>query len=383
MKIAMLARESLPFHSYGGMQRYVWCIARYLAKEGAEIELILPPPYNNKIPEALDNVKVTFIGPTVRKPFFWSRYFLFAWRASRYLSRQEFDILHGFEICPFFYLLQKKKKPVVVQTFGNEPLKTEDIKRIFHRLRWVPFFKSVVRRADFIGSIGQKQAEEVVKLYGISREKIFDLPDGVELKKIVNPAANPKKKRCLGLDDSDLVLICVSRLAVNKGTQYLIQAVDILAKRLKNIKLILVGSGPQEKKLGNIIKKFNLTDRIRHFKDVNDEELSEYYGLADIFVLPTLYEGLPLVLLEAAAYGLPIITTDITDNSQIVKNGKNGYLVPVRNAPAIADAVIRIYENNLISKMSRESKELAQNYDWPNVARKALNKYEEILAKKP
>jgi glycosyltransferase involved in cell wall biosynthesis len=158
---------------------------------------------------------------------------------------------------------------------------------------------------------------------------------------------------------------------------------DILAKRLKNIKLILVGSGPQEKILENMIKKFNLTDRIRHFKDVNDEELSEYYRLADIFVLPTLYEGLPLVLLEAAAYGLPIITTDITDNSQIVKNGKNGYLVPTRNAPAIADAVVRIYENKLVSKMSRESKELAQHYDWSNAARKALNKYEEILAKKP
>lgn len=379
----MLTRESLPFHSYGGMQRYVWCLAQYLARQRVKIEVILPPAYAQVTLPLNDNIKFKFIGPTVRRPFFWTRYFLFSFRASRYLTKKNFDILHGFEICPFFYLLKKKRKPVVIQTFGNEPLKTEGIKRIFHRIRWVPFFKSVVRRANFIGSIGQKQTEELVELYDIPEEKIFDLPDGIELEKISILTSNlTKTRRDLGLDESDVVLICVSRLVVNKGIQYLIQAMDILARRLRNIKLILVGSGPEEKTLKDMVEKFNLTDRIRHFKDINDQELFEYYRLADIFVLPTLYEGLPLVLLEAAACGLPIITTDITDNSQIVKNGKNGYLVSPKNAIALADAIIKMYDNNLVGKMSQESKELAQNYDWSNVARKALNKYEDILAKK-
>ena len=381
MKIVMLTRESLPFHSYGGMQRYVWCLARYLAREDIEIEFVLPPSYHNEKTEIIDNVKFTFIGPTVRKPFFWTRYLLFSLRASRYLSKQEFDILHGFEICPFFYLLKKKRKPVVVQSFGNEPLKTIGIKRTFHRLRWVPFFKSVVRNSDFVGSIGKKQTEELQQLYGISKQKIFLLPDGVELEKISQlQGRSTKARHDIGFKNGDPVLICVSRFAPNKGIQYLIQAMRILVSRSENMRLILIGSGTEEKYIDKLVKRSSLTSNIRHFKNLSDEELFQYYRLSDIFVLPTLYEGLPLVLLEAEACSLPVVTTNITDNAQVVKDWINGFLVPPKNPQAMAEAVRRIYDNRLLTKMGKASREIAENYDWARVADAALSKYNEILS---
>lgn len=380
MKVVMLTRESLPFHSYGGMQRYVWCLSWHLANIGIEVEMVLPYPENRQKLEPINNLKFTFIGPAVRKPFFWFRYLLFSFRAASYLSKAEFDILHGFEINPFFYLRKKNRKPTVVQTFGNEPLKTEGIKRMLHRIRWAPFLKSVVRRADFVASEGKIQTDELQHMFGISQEKIFYLPDGIDLERITKLLANLNKRRQdFGFDDNDLLIICVSRLAVNKGVRYLIEAMDTLKRRHANIKLILVGSGPEEKEITGLIRKLGLSRIIRHFKNIDDQELFQYYALSDIFVLPTLYEGLPLVLLEAEACGLPIITTQTGENEQVVKDGLNGFLVPPKDPIAIAEAVEKFYARKLMNKMAEASKELAKDYDWPNIAQMASSEYEKIL----
>lgn len=382
MKVAILSRESLPFHSYGGLQRYVWCLSQYLGGLGIEVEMLLPPPYNQNQISPSSNIKITFIGPRVRKPFFWLRYMIFNWRAGRYLMKNRPDILHAFEITPFFYLRKRKISPVVLQTFGNEPMKTRGLKRFFHLLRWVPFFTSVAQRADCIGSIGNKQTEEIKALFKVGQEKIFLLPDGVDNLKIERIQKSLSASReDLGLEKNDFILLCVARLAENKGIEYLIRALKILSLRMPKAKLILVGTGPCEGKIMRLIEKLSLLGRIIRFKGISDEKLYELYALADIFVLPTLYEGLPLVLLEAAASGLPIITTDITDNAQIVKNGVNGFLVQTRNAEALAEATIKIYGNGLRKQMSDASRLVAKDYDWEIVAKKAVAKYQQLLKK--
>ena len=145
-----------------------------------------------------------------------------------------------------------------------------------------------------------------------------------------------------------------------------------------NVKLILVGTGSEEEKIKRLIKHLGLSEKIKHFKNIPDKLMFQLYTLADISVTPTLYEGLPLVVLEAMACEKPIVASNVSEVPQAVKDGINGFLVPPRNPKAIADAVLKIYDKNLFMKMGKASKKIVKNYDWSKIAKMAVKKYEEL-----
>jgi glycosyltransferase involved in cell wall biosynthesis len=101
-------------------------------------------------------------------------------------------------------------------------------------------------------------------------------------------------------------------------------------------------------------------------------------ALADISVTPTLFEGLPIVILEAMACGKPVVASNVTEVPQVVKHGVNGFLVPPRDPRAIANAVLEIYDKDLIEVMGRESRRIAENYDWEKIARATIGAYERL-----
>jgi glycosyltransferase involved in cell wall biosynthesis len=105
----------------------------------------------------------------------------------------------------------------------------------------------------------------------------------------------------------------------------------------------------------------------------------QLYTLADVSVTPTLYEGLPLVVLEAMACGKPIVASNVSEIPQVVKSGENGFLVPPRDPNAIANAILEIYDKDLFRKMGDKSKEIVKNYDWNVIAKKAISKYEDLI----
>jgi glycosyltransferase involved in cell wall biosynthesis len=120
---------------------------------------------------------------------------------------------------------------------------------------------------------------------------------------------------------------------------------------------------------------------VLHFKNIPDKEMYQLYTLANISVTPTLYEGLPLVVLEAMAARKPIVASNVSEVPQVVKNGENGFLVEPANSKAIADAVLKIYDKNLIKKMGEKSRRIVKEYDWSIIAKKAINEYEGLIKK--
>jgi len=388
MKIIMASRAIWGFHSFGGMERYVYFLSKYLVKNGCEVEIITS--LTRKIPfrsKKIGAEKITFLSPYVNKLYTNPiRYWLFTKSISRYLKSKDFDVLHAYGITAYHYLKEiENRKPTVVQPFGNEEFKAREKENLIKRIYLDFFIRKpkiyCLQHSDAIASEGDLQSQEIMEIFDVPKEKIFILPDGVEFEFIQKCISNSKlSKEELSINDADLVLINVNRLASNKGVNYLIDALYLLNKQNKlNVKLILIGTGPEEQKINEQIRKLQLEDKVVHFKNIPDEKMFQLYTLADISITPTLYEGLPLVILEAMACGKPIIASNVSEVPQVVKHGENGFLVPPRDPKAIANAVLEIYDKNLFRRMGKKSKEIAKNYDWNIIAKKAIGKYEELI----
>jgi len=158
-------------------------------------------------------------------------------------------------------------------------------------------------------------------------------------------------------------ILYVGRLAPEKGVCVLLEAFAALKEGLAI--LTIVGTGESNDELKLQAEKLNLGDRV-HFRGfVADEDLPAVYADADLLVMPSLSEGLPLVLLEAIASGLPVIGSAVGGIPDVIQNGINGLIVPPNDSRALSSAINELAGNRqILSSMSSEARQSAQLYDW-------------------
>jgi len=139
-----------------------------------------------------------------------------------------------------------------------------------------------------------------------------------------------------------LRLLCVGRLAPVKGYQYLLNACVLLDKTGQDFILNIIGDGQLFDELKVFITDHNLDNKVFLRGYCPQEEISKYCNESDIFVLASLSEGIPVVIMEAMATGMPVVATKITGVPEIVEDGSTGYLVEPKNPEALANAIIKL-----------------------------------------
>jgi len=381
MKVSITTRAVHPFHGFGGMEKYFYNLAKSLTEQGIDVEIVTSFDGTGRKNRVHKGIKYTFLPPNFnQKPLMSLWYPLFNRNVKRYLEKSTFDILHGTGgVYP--YVLLKSRKPVIAQEFGLEPFRVKGLEKIYHRILTYRSTKLTFEHADAIASIGDSQTRDIISLFQVSPEKIFKLSGGVDLD-LVNEYTSSVEiaREDLGIQDADLVLMNVNRLVPHKGVPFVIDALKILNERL-NVKLILVGTGSQEREIKKQIKRLKLEDKVIHFKNISDKKMFQLYTLTDISITPGLMEeGLYLTILEAMAMEKPIVATNVSiDIPQVVKEGENGFLFSPINSKAIADAVLKIYDGNLFERMGRKSREIVNDYDWNTIAKKAIEEYERLI----
>jgi len=387
MRVIMSAIRVHPFHRYGGAEVYIYNLAKYLVKNGIDVKIITSTPKPKVESTVYDGIKYEFVPPHVTTDTKRSviSYHLFNFNLARKLCKEDFDILHSFGMTAHNYLKKCKKiGKVIVEPFGlygTHEVKQNFAKKCLRKLLIEKPLEYCVKNADAIAVEGNIQAKEISEKFEVSEDKFIYIPDGVEIEFIEESIKKSEvSKEDLGIGDADIVLVNVNRLVKNKGVIYLIDALGILNKCL-DVRLILIGSGPEENRIKMRLKELGIEQKVLHFRNIPDEKKFQLISLADISVTPTLFEGLPIVILEAMACGKPVIASNVTEVPQVVNHGVNGFLVPPRDPEAIAKAVLEIYKNDLIEKMGRESKKIARNYDWDIIAKMAIRKYEELMEK--
>jgi glycosyltransferase involved in cell wall biosynthesis len=151
----------------------------------------------------------------------------------------------------------------------------------------------------------------------------------------------PKQER----RDSTTRFLCVARLASAKGLPLLLHACRTLLDSNMPFKCTLVGDGPDRGTLEALRDRLGLREHVCLVGAIGQDRIQEYYDQADVFVLPTFAEGLPTVLMEAMAKGLPIISTTVMGIPELVQDGVEGLLIPPANAEPLAKAMRQLAED--------------------------------------
>ena len=188
---------------------------------------------------------------------------------------------------------------------------------------------------------------------GVPAEKITVIPNGIDTDFFDNIQPDPMLRKALGITPDDFVIICVANLHPNKGHCYLLQAFEAVYKKHPETYLLIVGDGVECDPLKNQMHGYASKNNISFLGRRTD--VPELLKISNLFVLPTLFEGQSNALMEAMACGLPIITTDIPENCELICNEKTGLLIPPHNSYTIAIAI----ENLLCDK--KKSLEIGTN----------------------
>ncbi len=228
-------------------------------------------------------------------------------------------------------------------------------------------------------SSGEKSAALKAKVCHTSMMKIIE--NGVNTKAFQIEADLSKIRKEFNVSDGQQVVGTVARFCPQKGYEQLIRAAREVINMYPQIRFLLVGDGELMQTIKNMIERLGLSRNIIITGQRSD--LPELYALMDLFVLPSLWEGLPYSILEAMAAGRPIIATTFNGTEGIVIDGRTGILVPSEDTEALSQAVIKLLKvKKLAEKMGQEGRRhVKKKYQLKNHIRKLESFYIKMVEK--
>jgi glycosyltransferase involved in cell wall biosynthesis len=178
-------------------------------------------------------------------------------------------------------------------------------------------------------------------------QKIKILPNSIKLERFNKTKTNDQEvlKKRLKIAAGDRVILFIHRLVARKGTDNLSCLVETVSKYIKNAKFIIIGNGPDEKKLRDKFEEKRFKKKVRMIGSVPNSEVSKYFSIADIFILPSKQEGFPRVLLESMAIGVPFVSFDVGSVSEVTTNIQKRYIVRPNDIESFSNNVIKLLNN--------------------------------------
>jgi glycosyltransferase involved in cell wall biosynthesis len=225
-----------------------------------------------------------------------------------------------------------------------------------HEAKWA-------RYADLQIAISKDIVDRCFMNYGY---KPVLIPIGIDAEKY---DVDGTRIRTVFCKNNEKLIVTVCRLDPRKDIPTLISAARLVCEKDDNVKFIVVGDGPDRQKIEQMIQTLNLSDKVRVVRKV--PVTPDFYKAGDLFVLPSLYEGLGIVFLEAMSARLPIIATSVGAIPEIL--GDVGVLIPPRRPELLAEKILEvIYDDKLLKKMVEKGLNRLERYDW----QKLIVKYE-------
>jgi len=241
---------------------------------------------------------------------------------------------------------------------------------IFHVTRhqigaWIT--KSVLTYCDRISALSQALAIATSKL-GIPQSDIIIIPNGVDLSQFI-----PQP------DSRTPTLLYVGSLIERKGISFLLRAMSIIMQKHPTLRLVIVGNGPNESHLKKLTADLNLTEYVTFTGSLPPCEVQQLMKQAKVFILPSVEEGLGVVLLEALACGTPIVASKVGGIPDVV-TPEVGILVSPADPLSLASGITSLLDDEqLWGKMSKKARIRAEtNYDWQQIAKKYIKIYQEM-----
>lgn len=255
-------------------------------------------------------------------------------------------------------------KPVVITARGSDINVLPNYFLPRTMIRWAG------RHASAIIAVSKKLAEKIQSL-GINSTKIRICRNGVDLQTFSPPKDRENLRKQLGLNGT--VILSVGNLISLKGHDIVIQAL----KKLPGKTLIIIGKGPKEESLKQLVLNYGLTERVQFIGEIEQDKLAKYYGAADILTLASSREGMPNVVLESIACGTPVVATRVGGIEEIITSRNLGILTDERSVEGIYHGITDLLELNLSRKLVRKH---AIHFSWDKILTENVQIYKDITA---
>ncbi len=233
--------------------------------------------------------------------------------------------------------------------------------RIWHRLYHQPTYRYSIRTADYCVLLNREAWSYVQLRYDRDHHRVWYVPNGVEERFFIPREYSPR---------AALRLLYVGTWLDRKGIYYLRDAFEVLAAKVPGIRLTVAGCLQDAEPIRDFFPP-SARPSVDVIPLVPSAQMPDLYAQHDVFVIPSVFEGLPLVLLEAMATGMPVITTETCGMMDVVKDEVSGLLVPPADAQALVEAVLRLSASpQLRRRLGQTAQETMRHYTWGRIARR-------------
>jgi len=338
-------------------------IIEKLCNLGVRVVVILP--FGKKYKHH-KNLKVYFLPiPIVWPPFIFN-FLIIPWLFYIYW-KEKFNILRvhspyftgiGALIFKIFY-----SNVPIVATYHH----LEDEKLLYRLIN-----KLFINKWDKIVTDSGFCKKELIENYDIKNDKIKIVYSGIKKRRLKSAITNNLKKRLIAEYklENKKVLLSLGNLSKRKNLGFLL---EVLKGLDDNVVLIICGKGKEKERLKSKAEKLGVKNRVFFAGFVKEEEKQIYFNLADVFVFASKKEGFGISVLEAEAYGLPVVVSNNSSLPEVVKDGKSGYLCDLGDRSDWSDKIKKLLENDkLRKKMGRNAKKFAKKFTWKKSAKKFL-----------
>ena len=359
MKIAIITSYWNPPNFRGGISRVIFELRKELQKMGHTVDIFACYAVTDR-KNGIYRIPI----PPLPLRILWINLYM-----NCFIAMNKYDILFPQSGLQCIFLDKKKCIPFIHTLFDAEHI----VKWRFWQYARTPLEKYALRNIRGCITLDEKTMNDLQSHYAVAEDKILKINNGVNFE-FFSPGPDKKEKKVF-------IILTAGRFIPRKRFDLLIEAFAIFVKRHGEAKLIIAGDGDLKNDLQHLVHRHNITQKVSFPGMVDEQAMLKLYQHASIFVLPSVSEGMPMVVLEAQSCALPVVLAAFESASELVINGETGYIVQDTTSGAWAETFDLFYDQ---AERIRHFGESARNrimreFGWPAVARKIINHFESIV----
>ncbi len=289
------------------------------------------------------------------------------------IREQYIEIIHSHRykenILALFSLNPLSKKKLIATQHGMADVQVGKVKLRSHFISWLNLL-ILKRKFNIIVGVSDDIKRQFVEKHKINEKTVDVIHNGIEIPKILT---NRDKY-------SYFTIGSAGRFFPIKDYSFFIEIARLIRDNTDQIRFKLAGDGPDMEKLQQKVRLYNLKDCFEFVGHIDD--MDYFYQGLDLYINTSIHEGIPMSILEAMAYKLPIIAPNVGGFNEIVDSGIDGYLIEIRTPEQFAEKCLYLYENRTLSKKMAESarEKVIKKFSVENMAEKYYSLYKNIVS---
>ncbi len=386
MKIGTLTWEYPP-RVVGGIARHCEGLAKALVNQKHDVHLFTLDFPGSPEYEEMDGIKVYRASTELGHPNFLTWVLMF----NHFLSKRmadvtktiDFDVMHVHDWLAAFSGISFKhylKKPIILTMHSTEVGRAQGLHSpdsfSINGIEWWATYE-----ADRVIVCSHSMKDEICNHFNLPRKKVDIIPNAIDASNYDIPVDRGAVRQRYGVGWGEKLILCVGRLVPQKGVEYFIRAIPLIAKKYPGAKFIIVGEGWSRDLLEEEARASGHANKITFTGFASDKQVIELMTSADTLVVPSIYEPFGIVALEGMATGVPVVASQVGGLAEVIDHDKTGIFVYPRSPESLAWGIDKVLSDPDHAKMlTKNAKEkLHKAYSWEAVAMKTVEVYKKVV----